>query len=105
MYSLEISLRYSPFPLSIQKKDYEEIKTPFLIVAGDKDHIVNTKRQSERFHNAVAESEYLLLKGVGHMPHHTQTQILADKIGRMSKGQALTPGKTEFLDIESEKVQ
>ena len=26
MYSLEISLRYSPFPLSIQKKDYEEIK-------------------------------------------------------------------------------
>ena len=27
MYSLELSLRYSPFPLSIQKKDYEEIKT------------------------------------------------------------------------------
>ena len=26
MYSLELSLRYSPFPLSIQKKDYEEIK-------------------------------------------------------------------------------
>ena len=26
MYSLEINLRYSPFPLSIQKKDYEEVK-------------------------------------------------------------------------------
>ena len=26
MYSLEISLRYSPFPLSIQKKDYQDIK-------------------------------------------------------------------------------
>jgi len=26
MYSLEISLRYSPFPLSIQKKDYEDVK-------------------------------------------------------------------------------
>ena len=26
MYSLEISLRYSPFPLSIQKKDYQEVK-------------------------------------------------------------------------------
>ena len=26
MYTLEISLRYSPFPLSIQKKDYEDIK-------------------------------------------------------------------------------
>ena len=26
MYSLEISLRYSPFPLSIQKKDYEDVR-------------------------------------------------------------------------------
>ena len=26
MYSLEITLRYSPFPLSIQKKDYEDVK-------------------------------------------------------------------------------
>ena len=26
MYSLELSLRYSPFPLSIQKKEYEEVK-------------------------------------------------------------------------------
>ena len=26
MYSLELSLRYSPFPLSIQKKEFEEIK-------------------------------------------------------------------------------
>ena len=26
MYSLEISLRYSPFPISIQKKDYESVK-------------------------------------------------------------------------------
>ena len=29
MYSLEISLRYSPFPLSIQKKDYEDVKRIF----------------------------------------------------------------------------
>ena len=27
MYSLEISLRYSPFPLSIQKKEYKDIKS------------------------------------------------------------------------------
>ena len=26
MYALEITLRYSPFPLSIQKKDYEDVK-------------------------------------------------------------------------------
>ena len=26
MYSLEICLRYSPFPLSIQRKEYDDIK-------------------------------------------------------------------------------
>ena len=26
MYSLELSLRYSPFPVSIQKKEYEDVK-------------------------------------------------------------------------------
>ena len=26
MYSLELSLRYSPFPLSIQKKEFDDIK-------------------------------------------------------------------------------
>ena len=29
MYSLELSLRYSPFPLSIQKKDYEDVKKTY----------------------------------------------------------------------------
>ena len=26
MYSLELSLRYSPFPLSIQKKEFEDVQ-------------------------------------------------------------------------------
>ena len=29
MYSLEISLRYSPFPLSIQKKEFDDAKRIF----------------------------------------------------------------------------
>ena len=29
MYSLELSLRYSPFPLSIQKKEIEDVKRIF----------------------------------------------------------------------------
>ena len=91
--------------LKTMSKKYNDINTPFLIVAGNRDYIVHSKSQSERLHNEVAGSEYMLFKDTGHMPHHTQTQILADKIGRMSKGEALTPGKTEFLDTKSEKRQ
>ena len=91
--------------LKTMSEKYNDIKIPLLIVAGNRDYIVHSKSQSERLHNEVTGSEYILFKGAGHMPHHTQTQILAEKIGRMSKGEALTPGKTEFLDTKSEKRQ
>tara|TARA_Y100000589_G_scaffold177159_1_gene167961 strand:- start:274 stop:540 length:267 start_codon:yes stop_codon:yes gene_type:complete len=29
MYTLELSLRYSPFPISIQKKEYDEVSRLF----------------------------------------------------------------------------
>ena len=29
MYSLELTLRYSPFPLSIQKKEFEDVKRTY----------------------------------------------------------------------------
>ena len=43
MYSLEISLRYSPFPLSIQKKDYEDVKR---IYAEIKDFMTGSNQSS-----------------------------------------------------------
>lgn len=89
--------------LKTMSEKYNDINTPLLIIAGNRDYIVHSKSQSERLHNEVIGSEYMLFKDTGHMPHHTQTQILADKIWRMSKGEALTPGKTEFLDTKSDK--
>lgn len=46
--------------LKTMSKKYNDINTPFLIVAGDKDYIVHSKSQSERLHNEVAGSEYML---------------------------------------------
>jgi len=40
MYSLELSLRYSPFPLSIQKKELEDVKKIY-------DEIKNTMHESQ----------------------------------------------------------
>ena len=41
MYSLELSLKYSPFPLSIQKKEYEEAMKIY-------DELKNCMNDSER---------------------------------------------------------
>ena len=39
MYTLELSLRYSPFPISIQKKEYDEVSRLF-------QEIKNTMREN-----------------------------------------------------------
>ena len=39
MYTLELTLRYSPFPISIQKKEYDDVVRLF-------DHIKNAMRDN-----------------------------------------------------------
>ena len=46
MYSLELSLRYSPFPISIQKKDYNDIKKIY-------DEIKNCMHNTESGSNLI----------------------------------------------------
>ena len=46
MYSLELSLRYSPFPLSIQKKELEDIKKIY-------DQIKNSMNETSETSNLI----------------------------------------------------
>ena len=46
MYSLELSLRYSPFPLSIQKKEFEEAKRIY-------DEIKTSIHETVETHNLI----------------------------------------------------
>ena len=46
MYSLELSLRYSPFPLSIQKKELEDVKRIY-------DEIKNSMNGTEETSNLI----------------------------------------------------
>ena len=46
MYSLELSLRYSPFPLSIQKKELDDVK-------GIYEEIKNSMSETEEKSNLI----------------------------------------------------
>ena len=46
MYSLELSLKYSPFPLSIQKKELEDVKRIY-------DEIKNAMNEAEETSNLI----------------------------------------------------
>lgn len=75
---------------------YSNIKTPFILATGDRDQIVYAKNQSHRLHAEIDGSELIYFRQVGHMIHHSQNEILAEAIMRLSRGQALRPGITEI---------
>ena len=47
MYSLELSLRYSPFPISIQKKDFEDVKRIYDEIKNAMDEALETSNLIE----------------------------------------------------------
>jgi pimeloyl-ACP methyl ester carboxylesterase len=49
---------------------YAELSLPITILAGDGDRLVSPARQSERLHEALPQSEYLVLPETGHMTHY-----------------------------------
>ncbi len=46
MYSLELNMRYSPFPLSIQKKEFEDVKQIY-------DEIKNSMNENPESSNLI----------------------------------------------------
>tara|TARA_B100000242_G_C42592892_1_gene280362 strand:- start:13 stop:285 length:273 start_codon:yes stop_codon:yes gene_type:complete len=47
MYSLELNLRYSPFPLSIQKKEFEDVKRIFDEIKNSMNETIETSNLIE----------------------------------------------------------
>ena len=47
MYSLELSMRYSPFPLSIQKKEFEDVKQIYDEIKNSMDETLESSKLIE----------------------------------------------------------
>ena len=73
--------------LALQSRHYAEIAVPAIVVTGNADYTVSPKIHSYAFHNAVAGSELIKLKGAGHMPHHTRRDIVVDAVLRLARGE------------------
>lgn len=57
---------------------YPAIAVPTVIVAGDGDEVITTRRQSQRLHSVIAGSVLHIVQGAGHMVHQTATdRVLA----------------------------
>jgi len=58
------------------------------MIAGAEDQIVSTKKQSERLHLELHNSELQVLEGVGHMTHHARPDLVLSAVEELSDSTA-----------------
>jgi pimeloyl-ACP methyl ester carboxylesterase len=63
---------------------YGEIRVPATVIGGDADRIVRTDHHSRAFAGEVAGARLVVLPGVGHMPHHTHPDLVAQEIDALA---------------------
>ena len=53
--------------------EYQKLKMPVVIIAGDQDRLVDIDAQSKRLHRDISQSSFHRISGTGHMVHQTAT--------------------------------
>jgi pimeloyl-ACP methyl ester carboxylesterase len=73
--------------LAKMQHGYGSVTTPLILIGGDRDQTVHTKRNSHRLQETLPQTELIYLRGVGHMLHHTQIDKITDAARRLAKRQ------------------
>ncbi len=88
--------------LAEMQKHYQHFDTPLILIGGDRDQTVFTKRNSNRFQDDYQQSEMIYLRNVGHMLHHTQADIIVDAARRLAQGEPVRQGIHEVADAAAQ---
>ena len=86
---------------------YHELKMPVIIMAGNDDRFVNTKRHSARLHQEIPQSELILTPEAGHMIHQLvpeQVMSAIDQAGDALIAQGGTQGSRQLSFADTSRT-
>lgn len=66
--------------LAGQAERYPALRTPAVVINGDRDAVVPALRHATAFCAALPTAKLVLLPDVGHMPHHAEPRRIVDEI-------------------------
>lgn len=69
--------------VSAQAPRYGDLKMPVVAITGDSDAIVSPLIHSATIARQAPQGQFVLLPGVGHMPHHAAPEIVVEAIDQM----------------------
>lgn len=69
--------------VSAQVPRYRDLKVPVVAITGDSDAIVSPTIHSAAIAKQAPQGRFVLLPGVGHMPHHAAPEIVVEAIDQI----------------------
>lgn len=69
--------------VTAQAPRYHALKVPVVAIAGDSDAIVSPVIHSAAIAHQAPQGRFVLLPGVGHMPHHAAPEIIVEAIDQL----------------------
>jgi pimeloyl-ACP methyl ester carboxylesterase len=74
---------------------YAELHSPTIIITGDRDTLVSPKINACALAATLPQAKLVLLKGVGHMPHHAAPEAVAAAVDELAlpRQTALVPSR------------
>jgi pimeloyl-ACP methyl ester carboxylesterase len=73
--------------LTAQVSSYADLRTPTIIISGDRDSMVSPQINACALAATVPGAKLVFLKGVGHMPHHAAPEAVAAAIDELIPAQ------------------
>jgi len=70
---------------------YGALQMPVVIVAGARDRLIDTAKQSARLHKVIGHSSFHAVAGAGHMVHQTATRAVMAAIDEAAAAKARSP--------------
>jgi pimeloyl-ACP methyl ester carboxylesterase len=82
-YSIDDALLNTSLPKL--SSDYSQVTVPTMILTGDSDQIVPAKENAYRLHEALPQSELIVLPRTGHQIPFTKPEAVVDAIDRVAR--------------------
>jgi pimeloyl-ACP methyl ester carboxylesterase len=71
--------------IAAQVPRYVDLRTPTVIITGDRDNMVSAQSNARVLAATLPDAKLILLKDVGHMPHHAAPEVVASAIDALMK--------------------
>jgi pimeloyl-ACP methyl ester carboxylesterase len=62
---------------------YGDLRTPTIIITGDRDALVSPEINARALAAVLPSAKLVLLKDIGHMPHHAAPEVVAAAIDEL----------------------